>query len=70
MIPVFHYNDNSAKRPESFWLSVSKQHNSNVLLERWSGPLLEGEQGEQLLPQVFGTYLGFQKNLYQLTHIM
>ena len=27
-----------------------------------SGALLEGEQGEQLLPQVFGTYLGFQKS--------
>ena len=35
MIPVFHWNDDSGKRPESFWLSVSKQHNSNVLLERW-----------------------------------
>ena len=35
MILVFHWNDDSAKRPESFWLSVSKQHNSNVLLERW-----------------------------------
>ena len=35
MILVFHWNDDSAKRPESFWLSVSKRHNSNVLLERW-----------------------------------
>ena len=35
MILVFHWNDDSAKRPELFWLSVSKQHNSNVLLERW-----------------------------------
>ena len=35
MILVFHWNDDSAKRPESFWSSVSKQHNSNVLLERW-----------------------------------
>ena len=35
MILVFHWNDDSAKRPELFWLSVSKQHNSNFLLERW-----------------------------------
>ena len=35
MIPVFHWNDDSGKRPELFGLSVSKQHNSNVLLERW-----------------------------------
>ena len=35
MILVFHWTDDSAKRPESYWLSVSKQHNSNVLMERW-----------------------------------
>ena len=35
MILVFHWNDDSAKRPELFGLLVSKQHNSNVLLERW-----------------------------------
>ena len=35
MIPVFNWNDHSGIRQESFWLSVSKQHNSNILLERW-----------------------------------
>ena len=33
-----------------------------IILTAYSGASLEGEQGEQLLPQVFGTYLGFQKN--------
>ena len=40
IFPIKHWNcadnqNDSAKRPESFWLSVSKQHNSNILLERW-----------------------------------